>query len=95
MKLAVCVKYVPVVAHIRFDPTTKTMLREGVPSEINPFDRLGVTCAIALKADPADQVLAISMGPPQAKDGLVVFHLPPDSPKVTTDDVRRIEAEGV
>ena len=29
------------------------------------------------------------------KDGLVVFHLPADSPKVTTDDVRRIEAEGV
>ena len=28
------------------------------------------------------------------KDGLVVFQLPADSPKVTTDDVRRIEAEG-
>jgi electron transfer flavoprotein alpha subunit len=71
MKLAVCVKYVPVVAQIRFDSATKTMLREGVPSEINPFDRLGVTCAVALKAGPADQVLAISMGPPQAKEGLV------------------------
>lgn len=47
------------------------MLREGVPSEINPFDRLGVTCAVALKAGPADQVLTISMGPPQAKEGLV------------------------
>ena len=33
--------------------------------------------------------------PAQAKAGLVVFHLPADSPKVTTDDVRRIEAEGV
>ena len=33
--------------------------------------------------------------PAQHKDGLVVFHLPADSPKVTTDDVRRIEAEGV
>jgi len=33
--------------------------------------------------------------PAQNKDGLVVFHLPADSPKVTTDDVRRIEAEGV
>lgn len=28
------------------------------------------------------------------KDGLVVFRLPEDSPRVTTDDVRRIEAEG-
>lgn len=33
--------------------------------------------------------------PAQAKDGLVVFHLPADTPRVTTDDVRRIEAEGV
>ncbi len=33
--------------------------------------------------------------PAQEKDGLVVFHLPADSPKVTTDDVRRIETEGV
>jgi electron transfer flavoprotein beta subunit len=44
MKLAVCVKYVPIVAQIRFDAATKTMLREGVPSEINPFDRLGGSC---------------------------------------------------
>lgn len=33
--------------------------------------------------------------PAQDKGGLVVFHLPADSPRVTTDDVRRIEAEGV
>jgi hypothetical protein len=33
--------------------------------------------------------------PAQARDGLVVFHLPADSPKVTTEDVRRLEAEGV
>lgn len=33
--------------------------------------------------------------PAQDKGGLVVFHLPADSPKVTTDDVRRIETEGV
>jgi Arc/MetJ family transcription regulator len=32
--------------------------------------------------------------PSQEKDGLVVFHLPADSPKVTTEDVRRIETEG-
>lgn len=32
--------------------------------------------------------------PSTTKDGLVVFRLPPDSPTVTTDDVRRVEAEG-
>jgi hypothetical protein len=32
--------------------------------------------------------------PSQAKEGLVMFRLPKDSPTVTTDDVRRIESEG-
>jgi electron transfer flavoprotein alpha subunit len=71
MQIAVCVKYVPVVAQIGFDAATKTIIREGVASEINPFDRLGVLCAVALKTGPADQVLAISMGPPQAQEGLL------------------------
>jgi hypothetical protein len=33
--------------------------------------------------------------PALEKGGLVVFQLPPDSPTVTTDDVRRIETEGI
>jgi len=33
--------------------------------------------------------------PAQDKDGIVIFRLPADSPKVTTDDVRRLETEGV
>jgi hypothetical protein len=32
--------------------------------------------------------------PSVERGGLVVFQLPADSPKVTTDDVRRIESEG-
>ena len=32
--------------------------------------------------------------PSQDKNGLVMFQLPSDSPKVTTDEVRRIETEG-
>ena len=71
MHIAVCVKYVPVVAQMRFDPISKTLIREGVSSEINPFDRLGVLCAVALKSGPQDQVLVVSMGPPQAREGLV------------------------
>src|SRR5919106_1005710 len=71
MKIAVCVKYVPVVAQIKFDYENKTIIREGVPSEINPFDLLGLVRAVELKNGPGDQVVAISMGPPQAKEGLV------------------------
>ena len=69
MKIAVCVKYVPVVSRIRFDYENKVIQRDGVPSEINPFDLLGVNLAVDLKGD-GDTVVAVSMGPPSAAEGL-------------------------
>lgn len=71
MKIAVCVKYVPVVARIQFDYENKTIVREGVPSEVNSFDMLGVVRAAEMKQGPEDQVVVISMGPPQAREGLL------------------------
>ena len=69
MKIAVCVKYVPVVSRIQFDYENKVIQREGVPSEINPFDLLGINMAVDLK-DGDDSVIALSMGPPNAAEGL-------------------------
>ena len=71
MKIAVCAKYVPVVSRIQFDYEQKTIIREGVPSEVNPFDLLALVCAVDLKSDPRDEVLVLTMGPPQAREGLV------------------------
>jgi electron transfer flavoprotein alpha subunit len=71
MNIAVCVKYVPVIARMRFDYEKKTIIREGVPSEINPFDLLGLVCAVEMKSSADDQVMALSMGPPHARDGLL------------------------
>ena len=71
MKTAVCVKYVPVVSRITFDYEKKTIVRDGVPSEVNPFDVLGLVRAVELKSGPEDEVVALSMGPPQAREGLV------------------------
>ena len=70
MKIAVCVKFVPVVSRIEFDYENKVIRREGVPSEINPFDLLGVNMAVDLKAGSEDSVIALSMGPPNAAEGL-------------------------
>ena len=70
MKIAVCVKYVPVVSRIQFDYENKVIQREGVPSEINPFDLLGINMAVDLKDGDADSVVALSMGPPSAAEGL-------------------------
>jgi electron transfer flavoprotein alpha subunit len=70
MKIAVCVKFVPVVSRIEFDYENKVIRREGVPSEINPFDLLGINLAVDLKAGAEDTVVALSMGPPNAAEGL-------------------------
>ena len=71
MKTAVCVKYVPVVSRITFDYEKKTIVREGVPSEVNAFDVLGLVRSVELKSAPDDEVVAVCMGPPQAREGLV------------------------
>jgi len=71
MKIAVCVKYVPVISRIGFDYENKTIIREGVPSEINPFDVLALVKALEMKEQSDCEVVVVSMGPPQAKDGLV------------------------
>ena len=87
MKIAVCVKYVPVVSRITFDYENKSIVREGVPSEINLFDLLGLVRAVELKQGPEDQVVVISMGPPHAREGLLqCLALGADRAILITDD---------
>ena len=71
MKIVVCIKQVPNVSELKFDPTTKTLIREGVPNEINPFDRRAITVASALKAKFGGESIVMTMGPPQAKEALL------------------------
>ena len=63
-------KFVPVISQIKFDYETKTIIRDGVPSEVNPFDLIGLVRAVELKNAPEDEVVVISMGPPKASEGL-------------------------
>ena len=70
MKIAVCMNYVPVIARIQFDYEAKTIVREGVPSEVNAFDLLGLVRAVELKSSPDDEVVVLTMGPPPAAEGL-------------------------
>jgi electron transfer flavoprotein alpha subunit len=66
MKIICLVKQVPALGAIEFDEETKTLKREGVPLELNVFDRYAVQHAAAL----GDEVVAMTMGPPQAEDAL-------------------------
>lgn len=70
MKILVFVKQVPDTDDVRLDPRTGNLIRDGVQSIINPFDANGVEAALQLKAQCGGQVVAISMGPPQADDVL-------------------------
>ncbi len=71
MKIAVCVKQVPVISQMQFDYETKTIQREGVPLEVNSFDMLAIARAADLVEAEGGEVVAITMGPRQAKDALV------------------------
>lgn len=71
MKSIVCIKQVPEVAEIKFDPQTKTIVREGVPNVVNPFDRRALAEAIRLRDLTDGEVVVITMGPPQAREALV------------------------
>ena len=71
MKIAVCIKQVPVVSMLRFDNETRRMVREGVPNEVNPYDVLGISLAARLKSEHDAEVVVITMGPPQASEALV------------------------
>ncbi len=71
MKIAVCIKQVPVVSLLKFDNETRRVVRDGVPSEVNPFDVLGMSLAVNLKQAHGAEVAVYTMGPPQARDALV------------------------
>jgi electron transfer flavoprotein beta subunit len=63
-------KQVPETTEVKIDPETKTLVREGVPSIINPFDAYAIEEGIRLKEKYGGTVTVISMGPPQVKEAL-------------------------
>ena len=70
MEILVCVKQVPDTTEVRIDPQTNTLIRQGVPSIVNPFDKNALEAALQLKEQHGGKVTVVSMGPPQAKAAL-------------------------
>ncbi|EOD00176.1 electron transfer flavoprotein subunit beta/FixA family protein [Caldisalinibacter kiritimatiensis] len=71
MNIIVCVKQVPDTNEVRIDPKKGTLIREGVPSIINPDDKNALEEALRLKDKYDDvKVTVLSMGPPQADEAL-------------------------
>ncbi len=70
MKIVVCIKQVPDVTDVRIDPETNTLIREGVPSIINPFDMYAIEEGIRLRERFGGEAIVLTMGPPQAEAAL-------------------------
>lgn len=84
MNIIVCIKQVPDTAEVRINPETNTLIREGVPSIINPYDLHAIEAALQIKEKTGAKVTVITMGPPQAEDALR------EAISMGADDVRLI-----
>ena len=72
MKIVVCVKQVPEITDVKINPETGTLIREGVTSILNPFCEYALDHAVHLKSEaPETEIVAVTMGPPQAKSALL------------------------
>lgn len=66
MNIVVCIKQVPDTTEVKIDPVTKTLIRDGVPSIINPDDKAGLEAALQIKEKTGAHVTVLTMGLPQA-----------------------------
>lgn len=71
MKIIVLMKQVPDTNQVKIDPKTGTLIRQGVPSIINPDDKFAIEEGIRLREKFGGTVTVLSMGPPQAKDAIM------------------------
>lgn len=70
LKIAVCIKQIPLIEEANFDATTKTIKRDG-PNVISAFDLRAISLAVELKNRHGAETTVVTMGPPQARGALV------------------------
>lgn len=70
MNIIVLIKQVPDTSEVKINRETNTLIRDGVPSIINPFDMYAIEEALRLREKHGGKITALSMGPPQAAEAL-------------------------
>ncbi len=70
MNIIVLIKQVPDTSEVKINRETNTLIRDGVPSIINPFDMFAIEEALRLREQHGGTVTAMTMGPPQAAEAL-------------------------
>ena len=66
LNILVCVKQVPDVNLVKIDPVTGSLIRQGVPSILNPLDSNALEAAVQTKEKYGGEVTCITMGPDMA-----------------------------
>lgn len=69
--IIVLIKQVPDTNEIKIDPQTGTLIRQGIPSIMNPDDKHALEAALVMKEQTNCKVTVITMGPPQAESILI------------------------
>ncbi|MGB9596051.1 MAG: electron transfer flavoprotein subunit beta/FixA family protein [Candidatus Poribacteria bacterium] len=70
MRIIVCIKQVPDTSQMKFDKETYSLIRDGVPFIINPFDENAIEAGLQIKEKYGGEVIVISMGPQQVTESL-------------------------
>lgn len=70
LKIIVCIKQVPANSDVKIDYKKGTLIRDGILTEVNPFDMYAIEEAVRLKERYGAKITVISMGLPQAEDSL-------------------------
>lgn len=70
MDIVVFIKQVPDIGEVKIDPVTNNLIRQGIPSVINPFDKNALEEALLQREKHGGKVTVLTMGPPQAKEAL-------------------------
>ena len=70
MRIVVCLKHVPLLSSLRFDPATRRLVRDGVRGEPSAFDLRALLGALTLRDAHGGEVVALTMGPAEAAETL-------------------------
>ena len=70
LKMVVCIKQVPMVSELPWDPATGTLQRDLAEGMMNPACRSALDAALRIKETAGGEITAITMGPPMAEEVL-------------------------
>jgi electron transfer flavoprotein beta subunit len=70
VEMVVCIKQVPLVSELPWDPKTGTLMRDVAEGMMNPACRAALEAALRIRETEGGRITVITMGPPMAEEVL-------------------------